>query len=103
MPMELLKIAAVPIPEINIDNDGRIRIGQTLLSDLSEGEQLELAYRMAKAQCGDLKVICLDGFNKINPTARKWIEAEMQTDEYQYFVIETTDGDLQIDVKGGAV
>jgi DNA repair exonuclease SbcCD ATPase subunit len=99
LPMELLKIAAVPIPEINIDNEGRIRIGQTLLSGLSEGEQLELAYRMAKAQCGDLKVICLDGFNKINPADREWIEEEMQTDEYQYFVISTEDGDLQIETK----
>lgn len=99
LPMELLKIAAVPIPEINIDNEGRIRIGQTLLSDLSEGEQLELAYRMAKAQCGELKVICLDGFNKINPADRKWIEKEMETDEFQYFVINTVDGDLKIETK----
>lgn len=99
LPMELLKIAAVPIPEINIDNEGRIRIGQTLLSDLSEGEQLELAYRMAKAQCGELKVICLDGFNKINPADRKWIEKEMETDEFQYFVTNTVDGDLKIETK----
>ena len=101
LPMELLKIAAVPIPEINVDADGRIRIGQTLLGDLSEGEQLEMAYHMAKAQCGDLKVICLDGINKINPADRKWIEGEMETDEYQYFVISTEDGDLNIETREG--
>ncbi len=99
LPMELLKIAAVPIPAINIDSDGKIRIGETLLTDLSEGEQLEMAYHMAKAQCGDLKVICLDGINKINPADRAWIEAEMQTDEYQYFVISTEDGELNIESK----
>jgi len=101
LPMELLKIAAVPIPEINVDSEGRIRIGQTLLGDLSEGEQLELAYRMAKAQCGDLKVICLDGINKINPADRAWIESEMETDEYQYFLLKTTDGELNIEAKDG--
>ena len=100
MPMELLKIAAVPIPGMAVDGDGRIRIGQTLISDLSEGEQLELAFRVAKAQCGDLKVICLDGINKINDSDRTWIEREMETDEYQYFVTTTIDGDLQVEIKG---
>lgn len=101
LPMELLKIASVPIPAINVDAGGRIRIGETLLSDLSEGEQLEIAFRMAKAQCGDLKVICLDGINKINPADREWIESEMQTDEYQYFIVSTEDGDLNIEIKEG--
>ena len=99
LPMELLKIAAVPIPEITVDGKGCIRIGQTLISDLSEGEQLELAFRVAKAQCGSLKVICLDGINKINDTDRTWIEQEMETDEYQYFITSTLDGALKIDVK----
>ncbi len=101
LPMELLKIASVPIPAINVDAGGRIRIGETLLSDLSEGEQLEIAFRMAKAQCGDLKVICLDGINKINPADREWIESEMQTDDYQYFIVSTEDGDLNIEIKEG--
>lgn len=101
LPMELLKIASVPIPAISVDAGGRIRIGETLLSDLSEGEQLEIAFRMAKAQCGDLKVICLDGINKINPADREWIESEMQTDEYQYFIVSTEDGDLNIEIKEG--
>ncbi len=99
LPMELLKIAAVPIPEINVDNEGRIRIGQTLIDGLSEGEQLELAFRVAKAQCGALKVICIDGINKINEADRVWIDREMQTDEYQYFVISTQDGDLKAEIK----
>lgn len=101
MPMELLKIAAVPIPGVTVDGQGRIRIGQTLISDLSEGEQLELAFRVAKAQCGPLKIICLDGINKINDSDRKWIEKEMQTDEYQYFITQTEDGNFSIDVKEG--
>ena len=99
LPMELLKIAAVPIPEITIDNNGCIRIGETLIGDISEGEQLELAFRVAKAQCGPLKVICLDGINKINDADRAWIEREIGTDDYQYLVTTTLDGELKIDTK----
>lgn len=99
LPMELLKTASVPVPGITVDADGMIRIGQTLISDLSEGEQMELGFRVAKAQAGELKLICLDGINKINEADRKWIEAEAQTDEYQYFIINTADGDLQVKIE----
>lgn len=100
MPMELLKIAALPIPEITVDSDGLIRIGQTLIDGLSEGEKLELAFRVAKAQAGELKLICLDGWNKINPSDREWIEKEIAEDEYQYIILETTDSDLTVNIDG---
>lgn len=100
MPMELLKIAALPIPGITVDKDGLIRIGETLIDGLSEGEQLELAFRVAKAQAGELKLICLDGWNKINPSDREWIEREIAEDEFQYIVLETTEGDLNVKIEG---
>src|SRR5665648_1209672 len=97
---ELLKIAALPIPGITVDSDGNIRIGETLINGLSEGEQLELAFRVAKAQAGELKLICLDGWNKINPSDREWIEREIAEDEYQYILLETTDSDLTMKIEG---
>jgi len=101
MPTELLKIAALPIPGITVDGDGLIRIGKTLIDGLSEGEQLELAFRVAKAQAGELKLICLDGWNKINPSARAWIEQEINEDEFQYLVVTTEDGDLSLRASDG--
>lgn len=103
LPMELLKIAAVPIPGITVDGEGMIRIGETLLSGLSEGEQLELAFRVAKAQAGELKVICIDGINKINPSDRKWLEEEMKTDDLQYFLLDTVDSELKVEIQDGLV
>jgi len=100
MPKELLKIAALPIPGITVDSNGNIRIGETLIDGLSEGEQLELAFRVAKAQAGELKFICLDGWNKINPSDREWIEKEIIEDEFQYLVLETTDSELEIKIEG---
>lgn len=101
MPKELLKIAALPIPGIAVDANGLIRIGETLIDGLSEGEKLELAFRAAKAQAGELKLICLDGWNKINPSDREWIEREIAEDEYQYILLLTDDGDLKIDISDG--
>jgi len=100
MPKELLKIAALPIPGIMVDADGNIRQDGTLIDGLSEGEQLELAFRVAKAQAGELKLICLDGWNKINPSDREWIEKEIAEDEYQYILLETTEGDLNVKIEG---
>ena len=103
MPMELLKIAALPIPGITVDGEGNIRIGETLIDGLSEGEQFELAFRMAKAQAGELKLICLDGWNKINPSDRAWIKKEANEDEYQYIILNTEDGDLNVKIEGKIV
>lgn len=98
LPMELLKTVALPIPDLTVDSEGQIRIGRTLIDGLSEGEQLELAFRVAKAQAGELKLICLDGWNKINPTERQWIEKEIKEDDFQYIVVSTEDGDLNMEV-----
>ncbi|HZK56166.1 MAG TPA: hypothetical protein VFC84_18580 [Desulfosporosinus sp.] len=103
MPTELLKTAALPIPGLSVDGEGKIRIGKTLIDGLSEGEQLELAFRVAKAQAGQLKLICLDGWNKINPTERTWIEKEIREDDFQYVVVSTEDGDLTMNVSQGIV
>jgi exonuclease SbcC len=100
MPTELLKTAALPIPGLSVDGEGKIRIGKTLIDGLSEGEQLQLAFRVAKAQAGELKLICLDGWNKINPTERAWIEKEISEDDFQYVVVSTEDGDLAMNVSG---
>lgn len=99
LPMDLLKTAKVPVEGMSVDSDGKIRINGTLIDGLSEGEQLELAFKMAKAQAGDLKVICIDGISKINPRERAKIEEEMKNDDYQYFVTDTRDGDLKIETE----
>ena len=100
MPKELLKIAALPIPGITVDSDGNIRQDGTLIDGLSEGEQLELAFRVAKAQAGELKLICLDGWSKINPSDKEWIEKEIAEDEFQYIILSTVDGDLEVKIEG---
>lgn len=101
LPKELLKTAALPVDGLSVDEQGRIRIDNTLIDGLSEGEALEFAFKLAKAQAGDLKVICVDGWQNLGSKQQEIIESS-KSDEYQYFVLETVDGqDLNIEVVEG--
>ncbi|MBO0572569.1 hypothetical protein FDF50_12530 [Clostridium botulinum] len=100
LPGELLKTAKMPIDGISVDSDGLIRINSTLIDGLSDGEKLELAMRIAKAQAGKLKVICLDKFESLNPKAQKKLLEEMSSDEYQYFVTSTMADEFEIEKIG---
>ncbi|EPY6430856.1 AAA family ATPase [Clostridium sporogenes] len=100
LPADLLKKAKMPISGISVDSEGLIRINNTLIDGLSDGEKLELAMRIAKAQAGELKVICLDKFESLNPKAQKKLIEEMSSDEYQYFVTSTMADEFEIEKIG---
>lgn len=90
LPQELLKTAALPVEGLEIDEKGRIRINGTLLDGLSDGEKVDFAFRLAKAQAGELKVICIDGWQNLGSKARQILE-EAMTDDFQYFLLETVE------------
>lgn len=101
LPSELLKTAQMPIEGISVDEKGLIRINGTLIDGLSEGEQFELAMKIAKAQCGELKVICLDGIEKLKSEEKSILETAL-ADEYQYFITEHTDDtEMKVEKLGG--
>ncbi len=100
LPGELLKTAKMPIDGISVDSEGLIRINNTLIDGLSDGEKLELAMRIAKAQAGELKVICLDKFESLNPKAQTKLLQEMSNDEYQYFITSTMSDEFEIEKIG---
>ncbi|WP_242840692.1 AAA family ATPase [Clostridium hydrogeniformans] len=100
LPGDLLKKAKMPIEGISVDSDGLIRINGTLIDGLSDGEKLELAMKIAKAQAGVLKIICLDKFESLNPKAQEKLIEEMKKDEYQYFVTSTMADEFEIEKIG---
>lgn len=91
LPKQLLQTAALPVEGLSVDEQGRIRIDGTLIDGLSEGEAWEFAFKLAKAQSGELKVICLDGWQNLGSRQREIIEAAKH-DDYQYFLLETVEG-----------
>lgn len=103
LPTELLKTAKMPIEGISVDTDGNVRINDTLIDGLSDGEKLSLAMRVAKAQCGALKIICMDKFESLDDIAKERLLKEMSEDEYQYFITEvanTLDGEIEVEKIG---
>lgn len=103
LPSELLKTAKMPIEGISVDVDGNVRINGTLIDGLSDGEKLSLAMRVAKAQCGALKIICMDKWESLDKSAQSALLEEMTEDEYQYFVTEvaaTENGEIEIEKIG---
>lgn len=101
LPKQLLKTAALPVEGLSVDAQGRIRIDETLIDGLSEGESLEFAFKLAKAQAGPLKIICLDGWQNLGSRQQEIIEAAKH-DDYQYFLLETVEGkELEIKAMEG--
>ncbi|MCX7771635.1 MAG: hypothetical protein N2376_00795 [Clostridia bacterium] len=100
LPLELLKVSKCPIEGITVDEQGLLRINGTLISGLSTGEKRDLAIRIAKkrAESGELKIICFDGFQDLNPSEQAKIIEEAQNDGFQWFFLRTDDGDLKIEI-----
>lgn len=96
LPTELLKTASMPIEGISVDVNGLIRINGTLIDGLSDGEKLELSLIIAKAQCGELKLICLDRFESLNEKERINLINQMVNDDYQYILTSTESDELEI-------
>jgi energy-coupling factor transporter ATP-binding protein EcfA2 len=97
LPSELLKTAQMPVDGISVDEKGLIRINKTLIDGLSDGEKLELAMKIAKAQCGELKVICLDKFESLNPAVQQKLLEDIAKDEFQYFITSTMSDEFAVD------
>lgn len=93
LPRELLKTAALPVDKLEVDEKGRIRINGTLLDGLSEGESIDFAFKLAKAQAGELKVICIDGWQNLGGKTKERIIESAEKDDLQYFITETLSGE----------
>ena len=90
-PSELLKQHKLPIDGISVDENSMIRINGTLLDGLSDGEKLESAFKIALQRIGELRIMCLDGFEKLNESEQKKIIKLCEDNDIQAFVTITKD------------
>lgn len=100
LPLDLLKVSKCPIDGVTVDSDGMLRINGTLINGLSDGELRDLSVRIAKqrAEAGDLRIICFDGFQDLNPAEQQKIIEEAKKDGFMWFFLKTTDGELGIEI-----
>ena len=99
-PAELVKQAALPIKNLGIDEKGNITIAGRPVRALSTSEQIRLALDIARATAGELKLICIDGFESIVGEAREELLKQINDDSYQYFITEAAAGDVEISKAG---
>lgn len=90
-PSELLKQHELPIDGISVDENSLIRINGTLLDGLSDGEKLEAAFKIALQRIGELRIMCLDGFEKLNETEQRKIIKLCEDEDIQAFITITKD------------
>lgn len=95
-PSDLLKTHALPIEGISVDEKGNIRIGGTLLDGLSDGEKLEVAFKVALQRMGELKVMCLDGFEKLNESEQEKVLRICEDNDIQAFVTIVDEKELEV-------
>lgn len=95
-PSDLLKTHELPIEGISVDEKGNIRINGTLLDGLSDGEKLEVAFKVALQRMGELRVMCLDGFEKLNPSEQEKVLGICEANDVQAFVTITSEKELEV-------
>lgn len=95
-PSDLLKTHALPIEGISVDEKGNIRIGGTLLDGLSDGEKLEVAFKVALQRMGELRVMCIDGFEKLNESEQEKVTKICEENDIQAFVTVVAEKELEV-------
>ena len=99
-PTELLKIHPLPINGISVDANGLIRINETLLDGLSDGEKMDAAFKIALQRMGELKIMCLDGFEKLDEKMQKQVIDICEQNDIQAFMTVTEfTGDEQFTIE----
>lgn len=98
-PSELLKQHELPIENIGVDEKGMIRIGGTLLDGLSSGEKLDTGLKVAAHQIGELRIICIDGMERLDEKEQRKVIKFCEDNDIQAFITitkETENGEFQI-------
>lgn len=100
LPAELVRRANIPITGLALE-DGRVVVNGLPFANLSEGQKLEIAVQVAAAGAGDLKLLCIDGVERLSSDVRQRLIDRLMGQGFQLFMTEVDDGDLSLeDVRG---
>lgn len=85
LPKKALLEAKLPIPGLALSGE-KITVDGKPLDDLSTSEQMGVTMAIAKSLAGELKVICLDGEERLDEKTRAEFIRQAEGDEFYYFV-----------------
>lgn len=95
-PQMLLATAKMPVDGITVDGQGNVLINSRPIINLSGGERIKFVMTIVRATAGPLKIILIDGFEKLSPKGQEEFIAECTGDGFQYIVTKVTAGELKI-------
>ncbi|HKZ60532.1 MAG TPA: AAA family ATPase [Candidatus Thermoplasmatota archaeon] len=101
-PREILEKLPPVAKGLKIDGEN-LTLNGTPLDHLSSGEQLRFAVEIARALAGDLKLLCVDGIERLDPEAREAFMAQCKGDAYQYVLTEVAGGKMKVTSTNGDV
>ena len=86
VPTQLMTKINLPVPGMSITDDGLLVDGKGF--DLLSGkEQIDVAIAIARAMSGKVKLICVDGIEKLDDESYAlFVETAKQDKEFQFFI-----------------
>lgn len=99
-PQMLLANATMPVEGITVDNQGNVLINNRPIINLSGGERIKFVMSIVRATAGALKIILIDGFERLSPKGQKQFIDECSGDGFQYIITKVTEGNLKITAIG---
>ena len=95
LPAQLAESADIPIPGLSIEEKD-IYINGLPFENLSDGQKMQVAIKVAKAGAGELKLICIDGAEKLSEDARQEMIEDLLRGGFQVFVTVTDNSNLEV-------
>ena len=96
LPGEILEKASIPIQGLSVEN-GVPLINGLPVSNLSEGEKLDLCIDVAIQNHGGLQIILIDGVEKLSAEMRQRLYSKCREKDLQFISTRTTDSrDLMV-------
>lgn len=92
MPAEILKTAIIPVAGLTVEN-GIPLINGLPVTNLSDGEQLDLCVDITLSKPGTLQIILIDGAEKLSDENRKHLYAKCKAKGLQFVATRTTNED----------
>jgi hypothetical protein len=91
LPGEILKTATIPIEGLTVE-DGIPLIHGLPISNLSDGELLELCVDVSVSKPGSLQIILIDGAERLDSESREKLYAKCKAKGLQLIATRVTDG-----------
>lgn len=78
--------------------DGEIFLDKIPFERLNTAKQIKISIEIAKLLAGELNVICIDGFERLDEVATQEFIKQAEESDYQFFITKVTNDNLNIQV-----